>query len=199
MSGSKKRNFNRPVATREYRKVFTIFPEGEKTENCYFTILRGINETVNIIVKKGDKKNEPDQILSRAKKHIREHGVSKNEQIWLVIDVDGRAESSFKGCFEWEKTNTKYNLAISNPKFEYWLLMHFENGGDGVKNSSDCMTKLIKRIPSYTKSNISTREITKESCTEAVNNGERKHRTVEVLQGNCSTVYKLVKEILELK
>lgn len=198
MSRVKKRKFNRPVATREYRKVFTIFPEGEKTENCYFTLLRAMNETVNIIIKKGDKKTEPNQVLGRAKKYIRENGLSKNEQVWLVIDVDGRPESSFKECFEWEKSDTKHNLAISNPKFEYWLLMHFESGDD-VKNANDCMTKLIKYISNYTKSNISRKEITRENCTAAAGNGKRKHDTVEVLQGNCSTVYKLVTEILEIK
>lgn len=197
MSRVKKRKFNRPVATREYRKVFTIFPEGEKTENCYFTLLRAMNETVNIIIKKGDKKTEPNQVLGRAKKYIRENGLSKNEQVWLVIDVDGRPEHSFKECFEWEKVDAKHNLAISNPKFEYWLLMHFENGDD-VKSASDCMAKLTKHIPKYTKSNISGKEITRENCITAAGNGKRKH-VIEVLQDNCSTVYKLVKEILEIK
>ncbi|OGT60183.1 MAG: hypothetical protein A3E85_04320 [Gammaproteobacteria bacterium RIFCSPHIGHO2_12_FULL_45_12] len=198
MSKAKKRNFNRPVATREYRRVFTIFPEGEKTENCYFTLLRVMNETVNIIIKKGDKKTEPNQVLGRAKKYIRENGLSKNEQVWLVIDVDGRPENSFKGCFEWEKVDTKHNLAISNPKFEYWLLLHFERG-DNVKNGSDCMIKLLRHLPNYEKNNISAKEITKENCATAMDNGSRKHEAVDILQGNCSTVYKLVKEILEIK
>lgn len=89
-------------------------------------------------------------------------------------------------------------MAISNPKFEYWLLMHFESGDD-VKNASDCVTKLMRYISNYTKSSISTKEITRENCTIAVCNGKQKHGTVEILQGNCSTVYKLVKEILEIK
>lgn len=198
MSRTKKRKFNRPVATREYRKVFTIFPEGEKTENCYFTLLRAMNETVNIIIKKGDKKTEPSQVLGRAKKYIRENGLSKNEQIWLVIDVDGRPENSFKECFEWEEADAKHNLAISNPKFEYWLLMHFESGND-IKSPGDCMNRLTKHIPNYTKNNISSKEITRKNCITAADNGKRKHDNVEVLQGNCSTVYKLVKEILEIK
>lgn len=50
MNRTKKRKFNRPVATREYRKVFTIFPEGEKTENSYFTILRGMVEAISIVL-----------------------------------------------------------------------------------------------------------------------------------------------------
>jgi len=198
MSRAKKKKFSRPIATREYRRVFTIFPEGEKTENCYFTVLRGMNQTVNIIIKKGDKKTEPKQVLSRAKKYIKENGLSKNEQIWLVIDVDGRPESSFKECFEWEEDNAKHNLAISNPKFEYWLLMHFESGNN-VKNANDCMTKLLRHLPNYEKNNISAKEITKENCETATDNGRRKHESVDILQGNCSTVYKLVKEIIEIK
>lgn len=115
MSSGKKRRFNRPVATREYRKVFTIFPEGEKTEKCYFTILRKMNEGINIIIKKGDKKTEPSQVLKRAKKYIKDNGISRNEQIWLVIDVDNRPEDSFVECFQWENADNKHNLAISNP------------------------------------------------------------------------------------
>lgn len=198
MSKAKKRNFSRSVDTREYRKVFTIFPEGEKTENCYFTLLRAMSETINIIIKKGDKKNEPNQVLSRAKKYIRENGLSKNEHVWLVVDVDDRPKSSFKECFEWEQADVKHHLAISNPKFEYWLLMHFESG-DGVKSANDCMVRLIKHIPNYTKSNIGANEITRENCVSAVSNGKRKHGSEEVLQGNCSTVYKLVKEILGIE
>lgn len=198
MSRAKKRKFNRPVAIREYRKVFTIFLEGEKTEDCYFTALKGMNQAVNIIIKKGDKKTEPTQVLNRAKKYIKQNGLSKNEQVWLVIDVDGRPENSFRECFEWEKNNAKHNLAISNPKFEYWLLMHFESGND-VKNANDCTNKLLKYIPNYEKNNIGTKEITKENCATAADNGKRKHETMEILQGNCSTVYKLVKDILEIK
>jgi hypothetical protein len=40
-----------------------------------------MSTTVNIIVKKGDKKTQPSQVLGRAKKYIRESGLSKNEQI----------------------------------------------------------------------------------------------------------------------
>ncbi len=196
MNKSKKNQFSRPIGTREYRKVFTIFPEGEKTENDYFTILKKINDRVNIIVKKGDKKTEPNQILKRAKKYIKENGLNKNEQIWLIIDVDGRKKSAFQECFEWEKINIKHNLAISNPKFEYWLLLHFESGDD-VKNTNDCVRRLLRHLPNYTKSNIGVKEIRRENCKTAVHNGKRKHDTVEVLEGNCSTVYKLLNEILE--
>ncbi|HBD7469427.1 TPA: RloB family protein [Legionella pneumophila] len=196
MSRTKKRSFSRSVATREYRKVITIFPEGEKTENCYFSILKEMSENINIIVKKGDKKTEPNQVLSRAKKYIRESGLSKNEQIWLVIDVDNRPESSFKECLLWEKANHKYNVAISNPNFEYWLLMHFESG-DGVRNTNECMSQLIKYIPQYSKSNISHKDITKERCLKAIENGAKRHKITDILKDSCSTVYKLVEEVMK--
>lgn len=75
--------------------------------------------------------------------------------------------------------------------------MHFESG-DGIRNANDCVTKLLTHMPNYTKSNINAEEIAR-NCERAVSNGERKHKAVDVLQGNCSTVYKLIKEILEMK
>ena len=124
----KRRRFTRPLGERRYRKMFVISTEGNITEPQYFNIF---NQWAVIHVKclrsKGD--NSPPAVLARMKRYIEEKGLQK----WLVVDRDQWNEVHLRELHEWSLQADGYGFALSNPKFEYWLLLHFENG-TGVTN-----------------------------------------------------------------
>jgi len=57
-------------------------------------------------------------------------------EAWLVIDKDDNNDEKLRKVYEWSQSKDNYGLALSNPKFEYWLLLHFEEG-KGVQNSPE--------------------------------------------------------------
>jgi hypothetical protein len=60
-----------------------------------------------------------------------------------------RYRKLFVIAVEGVKTEPQY-FALSNPKFEYWLLLHF-NDGTGIASSRDCSDRLKRHLPGYDK------------------------------------------------
>jgi len=84
---------------------------------------------------------------------------------------------------------------MSNPKFEYWLLLHFEDGS-GVRSSGDCSERLKKYLPNYNKG-IDIKRITPERILEAIYRAEKRDSPpcMDWPRGVGTTVYRLVKSL----
>lgn len=190
------RRFKRSVETREYRKVFNVFMEGRKTEPLYFEILKRQCDHVSILLHPSTTKTDPNQILIRAKRHIKKNGLDKNEEAWIVVDVDNRNKSEFDALFVWRDENKQHGLGISNPSFEYWLLLHFDHG-DSIKNITDCISRLRQHIPNFKKNNLGISRIDYKTLDVSIKNAKRKDEHCEDWHvDNYSTVYLLIKKIL---
>ena len=184
-----RRQFNdRPLNKRSYRKLFIIAMEGEKTEPRYFDILREYQREVSIKLIKGDHETSPPQVLKRMKKHLNEDKPRPPYEAWIVMDKDEWKPEQFKQIDDWVKRRDNYNFALSDPKFEYWLLLHFEDG-NGVQLSKDCDDRLKTYISNYDK-NIDASKITRARINDAI---ERARKRVHP---PCTEVYKLVERIL---
>jgi len=190
--------FQRKQATRDYRKVFYLFTEGYKTEPLYFSMLQEIcPEHIHLKIKPHETKSDVLHVLKRAKHFIRnEKPRVENSEFWLIVDVDDRTPKQFDKLKQWSKEKNNYCLAISNPCFEYWLLLHFEKG-DAVYNLKD---RLKKHMPNYEKHTIDEKILLPKIIT-AIKNAKEKHRqsSNDCFAGNCSTVYILVEKIIKQK
>lgn len=128
MSKRKNNTLTRKKAFREYRPICWISAEGH-TEQDYF----GMNvfkcqDGPAIRFPKNihpDRRN-PSQVLKRFEKAMRTEDFRRNDEAWIVVDVDTWDQKEFDELFAWEAADTRHHLAISNPKFELFLLMHFE-------------------------------------------------------------------------
>ena len=72
-----------------------------------------------------DRRN-PAAVLKRFEKAMRTEDFRKGDEAWLVVDVDTWAEDKLSNLLAWAKLDPRHHLAISNPKFELSLVMHFE-------------------------------------------------------------------------
>jgi hypothetical protein len=121
------RKFRRARATRDYRKIFYIFTEGRETEPRYFTMIGNFfSNNIHVSIKYRKNKPQPRQVLKHVGKFISDERPKKDDEIWIVVDVDNRNETEFQPLHQWMTKRKNYGLAISNPCFEYWLLLHFE-------------------------------------------------------------------------
>lgn len=130
-----KTTFKRKSGFRDARLI-VLACEGSKTEPRYFQALRAIYQKSAIQVEILDRKSVGIAETNSAAKHVievlnrfkKKYKLTKEDELWLLLDRD---EGNFSEAQLSETarlcTQKKYNLAISNPTFELWLLLHFEN------------------------------------------------------------------------
>ena len=88
-----------------------------------------------------------------------------------------------------------FGLALSNPKFEYWLLLHFEDG-KGV-TAGNCIEKLKKHVENYAKNKICISKFYEYTQT-AIQHAKAKDASncSDWPRTNGSTVYRLVEQMI---
>ena len=177
--------------------MFVIAVEGAKTEPQYFAIFNNQQSVIRVNCLKGKHDSAPPQVLKRMKDHLKKAALKKSDEAWLVVDKDQWTDEQLPQLFEWSQEADNFGFALSNPKFEYWLLLHFEDGA-GITSSQDCSDRLKRQLPDYDKG-IDPRKFPQETIDEAIRRARQRDnppcfdwpRAI-----GSTTVYRLVENIL---
>ena len=144
---------SRPTGTRQTRKRFIIACEGAKTERSYLRQLCDKLFSDKIFLEFPPCKSSAGSVLQGMKKRLKSKDRDDGDQAWLVVDVDQNPESVLKELYQWPNQETGYGLALSNPCFEYWLLLHFDEG-KSINTPSRCKEELQKHYSDYDKADL---------------------------------------------
>ena len=194
-----RRKFQRPLGERRYRKLFVIAVEGVRTEPQYFAIFNDQQSVIRVNCLKCSHDSSPPQVLKRMEDHLRQEDLRSSDEAWLVVDRDQWTDAQLALLHSWAQERDNYGLALSNPKFEYWLLLHFEDG-TGIASIRDCSDRLKRYLPGYDKG-IDARKITRDRIDEAIHRARLRDNPPcadwpHALGG--TTVYRLVESILKV-
>jgi hypothetical protein len=198
MKPNSRRPLKRSLGQKSYRKMFFVAVEGKKTEPQYFDILKKILPNICIKCVQGGNKTSPIQILNTLKKFMQGEKFLKTDEAWIVIDKDSWTEEQLFTVWKWSQEDPRNGLAVSNPKFEYWLLQHFEEGNN-ISGSNECSKRLNKYIPNYDKG-VKEVQITIASVEEAISRARRRDipPCEDWPRNTGTTVYRLVMRMLNL-
>lgn len=191
-----RRAFRRPLGERRYRKLFVLALEGTKTEPQYFGIFNNQNSVIWVKCVKGNHRSSPTYVLKRMKDYLQQEALRDSDSAWLVVDKDSWPDEQLARLHAWSEGSDAYGLAVSNPKFEYWLLLHFEEG-TGTRASRACSERLKSHLPNYDKG-VNARDFPPARIRDAV----RRAKGRDVPPCNDwprtagTTVYRLVEELL---
>lgn len=190
-----KRSFKRPERSLKYRKRFLIAVEGQKTESQYFNMFNNKKAIITVKCINNGCGSSPLDVLTIMKQRLVKENLGSSDEAWLVVDKDQWKEEQLNKLHEWAKSQENYGFALSNPKFEYWLLLHFEDCG--VDSPNKCDEKLKRHIPNYNKG-IDTHKFTDERICDAIRRA--KSRDVPPCEdwpkNSCgTTVYRLVEKL----
>ena len=161
--GFKQRGYTREVTQEKVRdySLFAIATEGTVTEPGYFRPFDGIDRIkVDIIEPEssedGKDKNEgssPKKVLERVQAYIDENQLSADDgdTLWCVIDVDRWPQEQIEELHNFCEQKANWNLVISNPCIEIWLLYHTQTDltSLGIKISKDAKRVLDKLAKYY--------------------------------------------------
>ncbi|MGL4652845.1 RloB family protein [Cetobacterium sp.] len=204
---------------REPKKVFLLACEGRHTERKYFSGLSDEYKNKNLInFVKVNIFEKSDQDLSNPKKILDELNEKKEkdgfleDEIYLVVDrdADSFTEEQLKsvkdGCIE-----NGYQLILSNPNFELWLLFHFiENFSNDDKDDIKADKTIIEiKLQQFLKESENSRAESfnkkilfkhyKERVQHAIKIAKENEYDLKKLKDTIGTnVFKLVEKIIEV-
>ncbi len=143
------------VDDRKVTPVMLIVCEGSATEPTYFNAVTKYLRLAAVTVR-GAKGSAPMTVVQDAvKAKTRREGeaqespsIAPYDQVWCVFDVDQHPKLKDAVAFA-EKY--QINVALSNPCFEFWLLLHFERFAKTNQSRSQIRRELNRHIPDYCK------------------------------------------------
>lgn len=197
---TRRRSFRRQLGNRRYKKLFLIAAEGIKTEPLYFGMFADDTAIVQVHCLKGNHASSPPWVLKRMTDHLETERLKPSDEAWLVVDKDQWTDEQLKQLHEWALQKEHYGFALSNPKFEYWLLLHFEEG-TGITSSRDCTNRLKRWLPDYDKG-IATRKISPSNIDDAIRRAKKRDDPPSSdwpRSPGQTTVYRLVENILKAR
>lgn len=188
----------RKPSDREYKQLLLISSEGSVIEPSYFKYFKRKSKKYTIETPSKRYRSAPRQVLERVEDHFKEYNRKKGDAVYLVLDRDQWNEGDLNDVLR--KCREKgYLLVVSNPCFEYWLLLHFEETSKlkSLNNCGKCKTRLRKHLPNYRK-RLVMRNLER-SIVDAISRAEQQDQPLcdDWPKTRGTTVYRLVKVIVD--
>lgn len=175
--------------------MFVLSTEGTNTEPQYFSMFNDDRTVVHVKLLR-PRSPAPEAVLGEMKRYLRQEDLRTSDAAWLVVDKDHWTDVQLQSLYEWSLTDDRYGLAVSNPLFEYWLLLHFENG-NRIASAKQCINRLRRYLPGQDK-NLQIAPL-RTHVAEAVSRAERRDSPPcqDWPRRSGTTVYRLVKDLID--
>ena len=139
----------RRVGGRRPYKILVIVCEGAKTEQTYFKHYRDRGKNLKIETP-NTKKTDPIGLVKFARRQIDRYdlNIRSGDQIWCVFDADHNSDQQISTACQ--MASPDIHIALSNPSFELWYLLHFAYDESRISNT-DLAIRLRRHLSEFTK------------------------------------------------
>ena len=148
-SGRPEAAYRRRPGKRAPKRVIRVFCDARKTEPEYFKALRRLTRGKDVHL---DVRKEIGGVLNLVSRAVEDRRDPDPDEVWCVFDVEGPGAGIPLGEAIQQTRNGCVELAVSNPAFEYWYLLHFEKTDRLFHDAVELINYLRKHIPDYDKS-----------------------------------------------
>lgn len=97
--------------------------------------------------------SNPKSVFEAAKAHEAEDG--QFDEVWLVFDTEGPQNpvriKDARAVVESARQKERFHTAVSNPCFEYWLILHFERFTRNLADDQAACRQLRRHLSNYDK------------------------------------------------
>lgn len=114
-------------------RLIVIASEGKDTERIYFKALAkeytNPRVHVHILERSVDEQNNssPEYVLTQLNNYKSQYELEDDDELWLVVDKDRWTEAMLSRVATECSQEVAMHMALSNPCFELWLLLHLED------------------------------------------------------------------------
>jgi hypothetical protein len=190
MATRRENSTRRRAPFRQPRTRLLVVCGGERTEPDYLNGLvraRGNPAVVVTVIGKGC---APERLVNHALLRV-ERSPDDFDEVWCVVDVDEfvleRAERA--------AANAGVRLAVSNPCFELWLLLHHEDCRAAVDGAPEALRRLCRHLPGYSKTKLNFTDFAA-GVDDAIERGRRLDDGAIVGPNPSSGIWALVDTIV---
>jgi hypothetical protein len=136
----------REFGKRRYKRLFLVSTEGAVTEPQYLHAFNSDQTIIRVDCLRSGSDSAPRLVLKRLARAVQTERLRKEDQAWLVVDRDDWPEDQLGACVAWAGERKGRGLALSNPCFEFWLLLHFEDA-QGSIGAAEIRRRLRQYLP----------------------------------------------------
>lgn len=155
MAGKSQNPLNRKQYTKPYRRKLLVIPEGEKTEKAYLCHAKYTLGAESCNLSFSRTRESIPSLMECARKSCHQINPKRGDAIWIVLDhdPDSHTDAQFQSLTDWENISPAYHVALSSPRFELWLLLHFKTLDQAKKiaDSDQCIQKIIPGFKQFTR------------------------------------------------
>lgn len=189
---------SRGIPQRDVSKIL-IITEGFMEESYFRALKSHYRRKIEIKAFCSNKGQNPLNIVKFAIEKQQKYKITDEiKSTWCVFDIDNNTRDDLDKALSLSRKN-KLEIALSNPCFEVWLLMHYERSTAPIHPSQKAKTLVKSKIPVYdcTKSffqdNVNVFNELVERLDVAIKNSEIIDK--QDYENPSTQVYKLIKEI----
>ncbi len=201
-----KNKISRRKPTKQPNKVILIVCEGKKTEKKYFQMLKECLNLISISIEiLSSRHPTPSQVVKHAKQKAKELG--ECDEIYCVFDRDTHSDfnEALAKAKKMKLKNATLEAIVSDPCFEFWILLHFTKITPTLSTSQSPCEALQKHktfkqhFPNYNKSNYDFDDIIANHLNTAIENANEINKTnLPTRQTPYTEVVRLVENLQKL-
>ncbi len=171
----------RPVYRNTALRILVVCGSGQ-TERQYLEGLKAWQRNPAVSVKVLNKHRSPRQLVKFAE-DCRDRYPDEFDEVWCLFDVDRFPDVADAAR---RARRSRINVAVSNPCFELWLLLHFTRRCAYLASYHEVVPLLRKHLPGYDKSALRFADY-RERVGDACENAKVLDPTGEDVSRNPST------------
>jgi RloB-like protein len=205
-------SLRRPEPSREQRKAVLIALEDQRSARLYFDGFRKELRGYRIVILVPWEGSDPKSVVQAAKaaRDERKAEADKDQadpfdEVWVVFDTEGpqndQRQRAARGAID-QARSLEILTAVSNPSFEYWLLLHFEWCVKPLDSGAAVCHLLKKHVPDFDKGK-DCYAITRPHVQTAIDRAKRVFAERHRYSSNhpcdchpCTEIHRLVESLL---
>jgi hypothetical protein len=191
----KKRPIDRNEKHVRDTSLIVIASEDQYAVKQYFSLFHSVRVQVRVLETE-DGASSPQSVLERLKEYKEEYDIGRDDAFWLVTDTDHWIRSNHVANLTEVVRQCKQmgvGIAISNPCFDWWLLLHFEDANVASNPSCKQVGEGIRSaVGFYDKRKIYNLPIALENVMAAVKRSRARFRENDLIPMDPQTAIHLI-------
>lgn len=180
-----------------------IASEDQYAVKQYFEFFRSTRIQFRVLETE-DGASSPAHVMERLNKYIKDYDIGVGDEFWLVCDTDHWVEPNhIKNLVDVIRPCKQRNIgiALSNPCFDLWLLLHFSEFP--IKANISCGeigNRLRAAVGEYDKSKIYKLPISSDRVKNAISRSRENGQFSGDIPNEIGTsVYRIIEKLVELE
>lgn len=196
----RKRPLNRDTGVVKDARLAVIASEDLHAVEQYFAKFQ-TRRIKFLVLATEDGRSSPDAVMDRLDRYKTEWDVGDGDQLWVCLDTDHWIEPNHIQNLRIVVQQCKqkgYRLAISNPCFELWLLLHFQDfSATTAATCEQVESQLRQAAGGYDKSRVDRLSILADQVQQAIARARSIDPPGEIPTAPTTRVYLLIEELLQ--